>query len=117
MATGNKMVNGTECKGRLKKPSTGQESEAFQEEKNPRNKKPKQSQNMVLKHTHQKPSLRIPARLAEKAFVVSPVWHKQSMCLREVAFLFFEEKYTTKGNVLLKVNMRPAESVGQRFGW
>lgn len=72
---------------------------------------------MVLKHTHQKPSLRIPPRLAEKAFVVSPVRHKQSMCLREVAFLFFEEKYTTKGNVLLKVNMRPAESVGQRFGW
>lgn len=93
MAVGNKMVNGPESKGRLKKPSTGQESEAFQEKKNPpRNKKPRQSQNMVLKHTHPKPILRIPPRLAEKAFVVSPVRHKQSMCLREVAFLFFEEK-------------------------
>lgn len=102
VAVVNEIINGADTKWRLKKSFNRSRIWSFWEAA-AKNKKATQSQNAVLKHTHQNPSFRILCNLAcritlqklAKAFVVGCMRHKKSTCPREAEFLFEEKKYNS----------------------
>lgn len=122
VAVVNEMINGIETKWRLKKHLTGQESEAFKKKQKTRN--PQQSQNTVLKHTHQNPSFRVPCSLAcqnhtknLKRFLWSVLCDIRNRSVQKKwKFSFWGEKYNEQNvlfwDILFTVNMRLAFSTG-----